>query len=692
MLVSPFKLIKSWVWSPGKALPKMAERKPVDKANDQKGAKYAKSKRSIDFHNDDESTTRDKVVHAQEMEVKPGDKRLASSPEDQSAHKRTAPSAGELSPVSDSSLQSLIPGEPAIEKSPDSITLNSALKYSPDLSPSENKLADIFECDMSVSDLEDTRIEQDLDDTHIEKDTETIVQNQVNQQPPPQAEPIVTEQDPIIPQSDPIITQEDQSIPQSEPITTQEEQIIPPVTTQVSSVLTSTVNTTIAITSTPTTSSTTVTYSGPGTVMSTLENVPPTYPGTNTVIPTTQYPIFDIPKPKLPEEPAAASTPALPNPFARKEGAGNFTDTPDPRPGINQRLQAIADGPEKTVPSVRFKPNQAEPIDENSRRTPFQTPNKNIQFGQNPFTFGSTNASPSMFGFSPIHINPPHAHQPTDFNKSLVNALKDKEVVTALATVIDRRCSDLMTNIQKQLIILNNKIDIKNGKPPATHATLPDPNQPLQPVNYQRNNDKITHEILFQDRIDQVTRRNNVKISGLIETTRDRTFKVVMETFRSMDMDIRDEDILRCHRLGKKSTRTRPILVVFTSMPLRNMLMRNRYRLYEPGSLLSHIHINEDLTPARSTLTYRCRQSGKFRSVWTYDGEVYVRPWNRDKKAKGDRLFCEQDIEKYQLLDGYQQANAYPQPANHDDGNMQDIVEDGQQLHLDPVDIQETQM
>ena len=134
-----------------------------------------------------------------------------------------------------------------------------------------------------------------------------------------------------------------------------------------------------------------------------------------------------------------------------------------------------------------------------------------------------------------------------------------------------------------------------------------------------------------------------------------------MNMFKDMDMGVRDEDILRCYRLGKQtSPRTRPFLVVFTSVSLRNVVMRNRYRLYEEGSRLSHIHINEDLTPARSTLIYRCRQSAKFRSVWTYDGDIFVRPWSRDVKSKGDRLFAESDIGKYP-------DPQIPDPASSDD-------------------------
>ena len=102
--------------------------------------------------------------------------------------------------------------------------------------------------------------------------------------------------------------------------------------------------------------------------------------------------------------------------------------------------------------------------------------------------------------------------------------------------------------------------------------------------------------------------------------------------------------------------------------------MKNRYKLYEPGKSLSHIHMNEDLTPARSTLTYRCRRSDKFRSVWTYDGETYVRPWSRDKNAKGDRLYCEADIAKYAQMQMPQRR--FDQVAKEEEEEAEDEEEE----------------
>lgn len=85
---------------------------------------------------------------------------------------------------------------------------------------------------------------------------------------------------------------------------------------------------------------------------------------------------------------------------------------------------------------------------------------------------------------------------------------------------------------------------------------MPNPdraNQPPRPHEMQ----EITAEMLAADRIDQNTRRNNIKIAGLVESMRECTFITVMTLFRDMELDVRDNDILKCYRLGKKLT-TKP--------------------------------------------------------------------------------------------------------------------------------------
>ena len=347
------------------------------------------------------------------------------------------------------------------------------------------------------------------------------------------------------------------------------------------------------------------------------------------------------------------STPLLTEFFKRK-GPQTYNFTAAPRQDINTRLQKIADSSCKPKEAVRIKRNLNRPLDSQSRRTQLKTPDKDIVFGQNPFSTGPvTNPfaykpqQPSIFGFSPDPSGATADVPKNEFEHKFIQAIKSDSVFSSMTALIDSRCSSLMSTIQEQLVLLNARLDKNEGKVTHSEATLPDPRGTASAYR-PHDNALITPQILASDRVDQNTRRTNIKIAGLLEYTRDKTFRSVIDLFKEMDVDVRDTDILRCHRLGKKTTtRTRPVLVVFTSMSLRSLVMRHRYRLYEQARNLSHIHINEDLTPARSSLIYKCRISGRFKSVWTYDGDAYVRPWNRDSNAKGDRIFSESDISKY---------------------------------------------
>ena len=79
-------MVRDWVFSPSTKKTKMVQ---DDKGITEKSAnpKQSKSKRSIDFNNENHPQS---IMQTHEKDILPGDKRLASTPEDQTAFKRTA--------------------------------------------------------------------------------------------------------------------------------------------------------------------------------------------------------------------------------------------------------------------------------------------------------------------------------------------------------------------------------------------------------------------------------------------------------------------------------------------------------------------------------------------------------------------------------------------------------------------------
>ena len=89
----------------------------------------------------------------------------------------------------------------------------------------------------------------------------------------------------------------------------------------------------------------------------------------------------------------------------------------------------------------------------------------------------------------------------------------------------------------------------------------------------------LTYE---NDRLHQYSRRENVRIFGVpvdpsetAETTEKKTLAVLLDT----GVDIDKEDISACHRLGKTSNGTRPIIVRFVSRRKRAEVLRKKKTL-----------------------------------------------------------------------------------------------------------------
>lgn len=157
--------------------------------------------------------------------------------------------------------------------------------------------------------------------------------------------------------------------------------------------------------------------------------------------------------------------------------------------------------------------------------------------------------------------------------------------------------------------------------------------------------------------MEQYGRRMNVRIAGINESENEDTDQVVMDFAKSINVNIRPEDIDRCHRVKRRErelnpnagprsqidTRPLEIIVKFTNSKARLALMKGRDTLRKS---MSNIFINEDLTAGRKELTYECRKlrrDNKIRRVWTFNGNVYIRD-NTDAKVQ---IFSKTDLEGY---------------------------------------------
>ena len=151
---------------------------------------------------------------------------------------------------------------------------------------------------------------------------------------------------------------------------------------------------------------------------------------------------------------------------------------------------------------------------------------------------------------------------------------------------------------------------------------------------------------------EQYSRRNNLRISGLVEDTetQENTDDIVMKMAADIGSDIQLVDVDRSHRVGDpKRARARPreIIVKFATYRSRQNFYKHRTSLKDNG--YQGVFINEDLTKSRSNLLYEARQlykSGQLKGAWSADGNILV----KDNDDKIQRVSEISDLDKFKTV------------------------------------------
>ena len=182
----------------------------------------------------------------------------------------------------------------------------------------------------------------------------------------------------------------------------------------------------------------------------------------------------------------------------------------------------------------------------------------------------------------------------------------------------------------------------------------------------KEKNDKISEleqkveELTIKcDDLEQYSRRNLIRISGITETAQEDTDDLVIKMANKiMDIPLDLNEIDRSHRVGPKSPgKERPILVKLTSYRSKVKLIRNRRKLNTPNASNivptngAKIFINDDLTRRRAQLLYKARLLKKDNSIndaWSYDGRILA----KDKANKIFPIMTERDLVRLTQLTG----------------------------------------
>lgn len=151
---------------------------------------------------------------------------------------------------------------------------------------------------------------------------------------------------------------------------------------------------------------------------------------------------------------------------------------------------------------------------------------------------------------------------------------------------------------------------------------------------------------------EQYSRRNNVRISGLVEDTAasENTDDIIIKMAADIGSDIQLADVDRSHRVGdpkKARVRPREIIIKFATYRSRQNFYRRRTNLKDKG--YQGVFVNEDLTKCRSNLLFEARQlykSGQLKGAWSADGNILV----KDNSDKIQRVSDVSDLDKFRTV------------------------------------------
>lgn len=135
------------------------------------------------------------------------------------------------------------------------------------------------------------------------------------------------------------------------------------------------------------------------------------------------------------------------------------------------------------------------------------------------------------------------------------------------------------------------------------------------------------------DTLEQHTRRNNIRIQGIAEDSKEDLGKKLLNLFNEkLNVNVVQKDFDSIYRIGSNSNNagmSRPIIVKCTNSYIKNEILKNRKKLKGSKTFLC-----EDLSLARYKL-YRAAQEkyGK-KFAWTINGDVKVKAGSVIKKIR----------------------------------------------------------
>ena len=225
---------------------------------------------------------------------------------------------------------------------------------------------------------------------------------------------------------------------------------------------------------------------------------------------------------------------------------------------------------------------------------------------------------------------------------ALIECLSDENVLRKLRKALEPNSDEISNKVSSMIgqhfKVLQEQISEKNARI----------------VQLEK---KVEELIVRYDDLEQYSRRNMIRITGIEEKAGEDTDELVMKMANDlMDTPLDILEIDHSHRVGPKSPgKDRTILVKLATYRSKAKLVTNRRKLNSARVsqvLPTHgnkVYINDDLTKRRTQLLYKARmlkRENKINDAWTYDGRILV----KDKVNKIVPISNELDLVKVSEL------------------------------------------
>lgn len=150
--------------------------------------------------------------------------------------------------------------------------------------------------------------------------------------------------------------------------------------------------------------------------------------------------------------------------------------------------------------------------------------------------------------------------------------------------------------------------------------------------------------------LEQYTRKYNLKIHGIAETTDENIAENIIKLGKVVKVHISPNDIDICHRMETRyNIGPKPIIVRFKSHKKKSELFKAKKHL-KSVSLSQYFHatnvvyINENLMTQRRKLfaiVRKFKKDNHWESAWTIDGKIFIKKSRQDQPK---RILAEEDL------------------------------------------------